>query len=76
MLEDLAVKQEVLAAASAAAPERCWPPTPRSSRSTAVTERGYRPERVLGTHWWNPPDLIPVVEVIPRPETAPASRPG
>jgi 3-hydroxybutyryl-CoA dehydrogenase len=23
-----------------------------------------RPERAVGTHWWNPPGLIPVVEVI------------
>jgi 3-hydroxybutyryl-CoA dehydrogenase len=29
--------------------------------------------RVLGTHFWNPPDLIPLVEVIQGPRTAPAS---
>jgi hypothetical protein len=22
------------------------------------------PDRVVGTHWWNPPDLIPIVEVV------------
>jgi 3-hydroxybutyryl-CoA dehydrogenase len=27
--------------------------------------------RVVGTHWWNPPYLIPLVEVVPTPETRP-----
>ncbi|HEY2021630.1 3-hydroxyacyl-CoA dehydrogenase family protein [Paraburkholderia sp.] len=27
--------------------------------------------RVLGTHWWNPPHLVPLVEVIRTPFTAP-----
>lgn len=29
------------------------------------------PERALGTHWWNPPYLVPLVEVIGTDETAP-----
>jgi 3-hydroxybutyryl-CoA dehydrogenase len=29
--------------------------------------------RVLGTHFWNPPDLIPLVEVIQGPRTSDAS---
>lgn len=29
--------------------------------------------RVLGTHFWNPPDIIPLVEVIKGPRTAAAS---
>lgn len=28
-------------------------------------------DRVLGTHWWNPPYLVPLVEVIRTPDTAP-----
>ena len=27
-------------------------------------------QRILGAHFWNPPDLIPLVEVIPGPRTA------
>jgi 3-hydroxybutyryl-CoA dehydrogenase len=27
--------------------------------------------RILGTHWWNPPFLVPLVEVVGTPETAP-----
>jgi len=30
-----------------------------------------RPERALGTHWWNPPHMIPLVEVIRTEWTAP-----
>ena len=31
---------------------------------TSIAARTTKPERVVGTHWWNPPQLIPVVEVI------------
>ena len=27
-------------------------------------------ERMLGTHWWNPPFLVPLVEVVGTPDTA------
>lgn len=27
--------------------------------------------RVIGTHWWNPPHLIPLVEVVATPDSAP-----
>jgi 3-hydroxybutyryl-CoA dehydrogenase len=30
-----------------------------------------RPERGLGTHWWNPPYLVPLVEIIGTAWTAP-----
>ncbi|MCC6888481.1 MAG: 3-hydroxyacyl-CoA dehydrogenase family protein [Hyphomicrobiales bacterium] len=30
-----------------------------------------RRERALGTHWWNPPTLVPLVEVIGTPWTSP-----
>src|SRR5215467_2321416 len=32
-----------------------------------------RRERALGTHWWNPPYLVPLVEVIGTEWTAPAA---
>ena len=31
------------------------------------------PERALGTHWWNPPYLVPLVEVIGTEWTSPAA---
>lgn len=30
-------------------------------------------ERILGTHWWNPPFLVPLVEVVGTLDTAPAA---
>jgi 3-hydroxybutyryl-CoA dehydrogenase len=30
-------------------------------------------DRIVGTHWWNPPGLIPLVEVIQSAQTAPAT---
>lgn len=29
--------------------------------------------RILGTHWWNPPFLVPLVEVVGTPQTDPAA---
>jgi len=34
-----------------------------------IAARAGNPGRVLGTHWWNPPYLIPLVEVIQAPCT-------
>jgi 3-hydroxybutyryl-CoA dehydrogenase len=31
------------------------------------------PERIIGTHWWNPPGLVPLVEVIQSAGTSPAT---
>lgn len=31
---------------------------------TEIARRVRRPERAVGTHWWYPPELIPVVEVV------------
>jgi 3-hydroxybutyryl-CoA dehydrogenase len=30
-------------------------------------------ERIFGTHWWNPPFLVPLVEVVGTPETSEAA---
>jgi 3-hydroxybutyryl-CoA dehydrogenase len=35
-----------------------------------IGARAKRRERVLGTHWWNPPYLIPLVEVVRAQATA------
>jgi 3-hydroxybutyryl-CoA dehydrogenase len=34
-----------------------------------IAARAVNPGRILGTHWWNPPYLIPLVEVIQAPCT-------
>jgi 3-hydroxybutyryl-CoA dehydrogenase len=38
---------------------------------TAIMGGLKRPERALGTHWWNPPFLVPLVEVIETQWTSP-----
>jgi 3-hydroxybutyryl-CoA dehydrogenase len=38
---------------------------------TAIMQGLQRRERALGTHWWNPPFLVPLVEVIETQWTSP-----
>jgi 3-hydroxybutyryl-CoA dehydrogenase len=40
---------------------------------TAIMQGLQRRERALGTHWWNPPFLVPLVEVIETQWTTPAA---
>jgi 3-hydroxybutyryl-CoA dehydrogenase len=70
VVESLAVKQEVFARISAAAPGAVLATNTSVLPVTAIAEQATDPRRVLGTHWWNPPDLIPVVEVVPGLLTA------
>src|SRR5579875_392400 len=37
-----------------------------------IAAQARRRQRILGTHWWNPPYLIPLVEVVQAPDTDPA----
>jgi 3-hydroxybutyryl-CoA dehydrogenase len=39
----------------------------------AIARDVERPERVVGTHFWNPPHLVPLVEVVEAETTAPAT---
>ena len=54
----------------------CAPPTVLASSSgqpaSALVARVRRRERVVATHFWYPPQLIPLVEVCAGPETDPA----
>ena len=36
---------------------------------TAMAKSTARPEKVVGMHWWNPPIIIPVIEIIRGRET-------
>ena len=70
--ERLDLKRDVLAAVAAAAPPEAVVATNTSSfpiddLAAAVA----RPERFLGTHWFNPPEWTPGVEVIPGAATDP-----
>ena len=39
---------------------------------TAIGEKLTNKSRMIGTHWWNPPYLIPLVEVVQTVHTSPA----
>jgi 3-hydroxybutyryl-CoA dehydrogenase len=38
---------------------------------TQIMARVKTKHRTIGTHWWNPPYLVPLVEVIQTPDTSP-----
>lgn len=69
--EDLALKQQVLAAAEEAAPPHALL---ASNTSVIPITRIMEPlrdrSRAMGTHWWNPAHLIPLVEVVRTRDTA------
>ncbi|MGK5558040.1 3-hydroxyacyl-CoA dehydrogenase family protein [Actinomadura kijaniata] len=70
--ERLEVKHQVLAALEAAAA----PATPIWTNTsvlsiTRVAEAMAHPGRLAGVHWWNPPYLVPLVEVAPGARTDP-----
>jgi 3-hydroxybutyryl-CoA dehydrogenase len=69
--ENLQLKAEVLAPVARSSPEAILA---TNTSSLSVTELGAQlraPERTLGTHYWNPPLLMPVVEVIPSERCEP-----
>jgi 3-hydroxybutyryl-CoA dehydrogenase len=70
--EDLALKQKLFADIE----RHVRPDTILASNTsvipiTAIMQRLNRRERALGTHWWNPPFLVPLVEVIETQWTEP-----
>ena len=65
VLEDLALKQKLFAEIE----RRVRPDSILASNTsvipvTTIMQGLTRRERALGTHWWNPPFLVPLVEVI------------
>jgi len=68
--EDLAAKRTLFARLDAEAPADALLCSNTSSlRITAIADGLTHPERVVGTHYWNPPHLMPLVEVIPGERT-------
>ena len=62
--EDLAVKHEIFAELIERAPDGAVLATNTSAIPIHGSPPGADRERVLGTHFWNPPHLIPLVEVV------------
>ncbi|MCX7295708.1 MAG: 3-hydroxyacyl-CoA dehydrogenase family protein [Hyphomicrobiales bacterium] len=74
VLEDLALKQKLFGEIE----PLVRPHTILASNTsvipiTAIMQGLERRERALGTHWWNPPFLVPLVEVIETQWTSPAT---
>ncbi|HTQ18790.1 3-hydroxyacyl-CoA dehydrogenase family protein [Mycobacterium sp.] len=70
IVEGLAVKQELFGRLARLAPNALLATNTSVLPIGAVTERVGDGGRAIGTHFWNPPDLIPVVEVVPSARTA------
>jgi 3-hydroxybutyryl-CoA dehydrogenase len=70
--ENLALKQSIFKALD----EMCRPETILSTNTsvmsiTEIATKANNRARIVGTHFWNPPHLIPLVDVVPGKETAP-----
>jgi 3-hydroxybutyryl-CoA dehydrogenase len=63
--EKLDLKQALFARITAIVDDRTIVATNSSvMRPTEIAARAEQPERTVGTHWWNPPYLVPLVEVV------------
>ena len=70
--ENLELKHEILAACSDAAPQEAVIVSNTSSfPMDELAKSVVHPGRFLGTHWFNPPEWTPGVEVIPASATHP-----
>ena len=69
--EDLALKGEVLSPIAAHFPDAVIASNTSSLSIGEIGEACGAPERTVGTHYWNPPLLMPLVEVIAGPDTRP-----
>jgi 3-hydroxypropionate dehydrogenase (NADP+) len=72
VFEDYGVKREVFMEMDAHAPEESILAT-GSSRLliTEIQKATERPERCIGAHGFNPPHLVPLVEIVPGEATSP-----
>jgi len=64
VLEDLTLKQRVIAEVSEANGRAIIATNTSVLPVSRIADDATAPGRVVGTHWWNPPDLIPIVEVV------------
>ncbi len=71
--EDMEFKQDLFARMDALAPPETVLASNTSGMSiTVIASKCSRPERVLTTHFWNPPHLMPLVEVVKGERTSDA----
>jgi 3-hydroxybutyryl-CoA dehydrogenase len=73
-LEKVALKQDIFAELEKLAPRHALLASNTSVIPIGkIAARVSTRDRVLGTHWWNPPWLVPLVEVIETEGTSPES---
>jgi 3-hydroxybutyryl-CoA dehydrogenase len=71
-LENLALKQQLFAEIEKSAPRHAILASNTSVIPiTSIMEKLEHRDRGIGTHWWNPPFLVPLVEVIETQWTSP-----
>jgi len=69
--EDLALKQDVFQRLGSLCSQEAILATNTSVISpTEIAQKAKHQERILGTHFWNSPHLIPLVEVVKAKETS------
>ena len=71
VLEDLDLKQQVLAAAAAAAPDAVLASNTSSLSITSLAAGLPRPDQVIGLHFFNPVPVSDLVEIVVGAATAP-----
>jgi len=68
--ENLELKQELFRRIDSAAPPSAVLATNTSViRVGEIAQRAVNRGRIVGTHWWNPPYLVPLVEVVQAADT-------
>jgi 3-hydroxyacyl-CoA dehydrogenase len=71
VFENLNAKQEIFKAIEETAPQDCVLASNTSSLPiTSIASVTARPERVIGVHYWNPPQLMAAVEVVRGDKTS------
>ena len=68
--EDMALKQDTFQKLD----QMCKPDAILATNTsvmspTEIASKSQKRDRIIGTHWWNPPFLIPLVEVVQTEET-------
>lgn len=72
--EDLALKQRMFAEFDALCPQGAILASNTSGLSvTMIAEATKRPDLVAGTHFWNPPHVVPLVEIVKGEMTSEAT---
>lgn len=71
--EDLSTKIQLFEELSARQPQALLCTNTSSLRITDIAVRADHPQRVVGMHFWYPPPLMPLVELVPGRLTSPAT---